>query len=82
MWVGWYSYHPTQKNAQKRKILKNKRGTKMNLFYLILLVVGSMVAGFGIGRSVTKYERGKMLLMLEQMGYLTKPFEDDDEDFK
>ena len=54
----------------------------MNLIYLILLIVGSMVAGFGVGRGVTKYECGKMLLTLELMGYLTKPFEDDDEDFK
>ena len=54
----------------------------MQILSLILTVVCSIILGFCIGRMVTKYECGKMLVMLEQMGYLTQPFEDDDEDFK
>ena len=54
----------------------------MQIFSLIILVVSSITLGFSIGRIVTKYDCGKMLVMLEQMGCLNKPFEDDDEDFK
>jgi hypothetical protein len=56
----------------------------MIVLLMILLAVSTLGLGIAIGRDYTKWECGKMLVWLEQGGYLHRPDEDtdDEEDFK
>lgn len=56
----------------------------MDLFSIITLILSSMTIGIVIGRTVTKAEFGKMLVWLEENGWLHRPCEDtdDEEDIK
>lgn len=55
----------------------------MQIFYWLLLVISWVGLGFSLGRKYTKVEFGKMLVWMEDEGYLKRPDDfDDDEDFK
>lgn len=56
----------------------------MQILSLILMVVCSIILGFCIGRKYSKFEFGRMLLILKAEGLLKEIDQDidDDEDFK
>ena len=48
----------------------------MEILLLVLSAIALLGVGFTVGRDFTKWECGKMLVWLEQDGFLKLPFED------